>query len=198
LHLDPCRITDAGMKILGEIKSLKELQLVSEREITEITDEGLAALGAATKLEKLVLPQSRATGTGFSAFDPDPLVALSIDRWAILDTGVEQIARFRNLRQLDLSGCTIDDRELKLLAEKLPQLERLGLGLTSVSDEGFAALLGLKKLVEINAADTKLTVAFLGKMLKQNPELRVWAADTMAPQTAGGGWSGRFQAITVE
>jgi hypothetical protein len=41
-------------------------------------------------------------------------------------------------------------------------------------------------------------VAFLGKLLKANPELRVWAADPMAPQTASGGWSGRFQPIQVE
>jgi hypothetical protein len=35
-------------------------------------------------------------------------------------------------------------------------------------------------------------------LLKENPDLRIWAADPTAPQTAAGGWSGRFWPIQVE
>ena len=195
LRLSPCRITDAGLKSLDQIASLKQLQFVGE---LDVTDEGLAALGRGAKLERLVLPQTKITGTGLAAFDAAAMQALSIKNAPITYEGAEQIARFSNLVELDLSGCTIGDRELKLLVEKLPKLERLGLALTAVSDEGLSALLGHKSLRELDVVDTKLTVALMGRLLKQStglPGLRIWAA---APQSAIGGWSGSFQPIQVE
>jgi hypothetical protein len=195
LHLDPCRISDAGLRELGHLESLEKLQLTGH---LDITDPGLMPLAALANLQTLVLDHASITGSGLAALAQTPLKELSLSDSAIDDRGAPAIAKLRSLVALDLSGTRISDRGLVELVRDLPQLARLSLARTQITGEGFRALLGRKKLQELDAADTKLTVAFLAQLLKENPDLRIWAADPTAPQTAAGGWSGRFWPIQVE
>jgi beta-lactamase regulating signal transducer with metallopeptidase domain/Leucine-rich repeat (LRR) protein len=196
LYIDPCRIGDAGLREIGQLKSLEKLQLTGR---LHITDAGLAPLAALTKLQTLVLHKSTINGSGLSALAGlDGLQMLSLKDAPIDDRGLEEIANFDALVALDLSGTAITDRGLERLPDKLPQLERLNLARTQITDRGFEALLNHKNLRRLDATGTKLTAAFLARLLADNPELWVWIVDSMSPHSRLGDVSGKFEPIEVQ
>ena len=61
-NLDNTTITDAGLKEIGKIKSLVELDLYQ----TKITDEGLKHLAPLTNLRELFVEETKVTSQGAS------------------------------------------------------------------------------------------------------------------------------------
>jgi beta-lactamase regulating signal transducer with metallopeptidase domain len=195
LRADLCRISDAGLRVIGRLTALKRLQLVGQ---LDITDKGLAPLAALKDLQALVLHDSKIDGSGFSALDGmDNLRLLSLKNTPISDRGLEAIANFSNLRALDLSDTAITDAGLAHLLDKLPKLARLNLARTQISDHGFTAIADHKNVRDLNASGTALTVASMARLLETNPDLTIWTSDSAA-QIGSGASFGHFQAIDID
>jgi Leucine-rich repeat (LRR) protein len=123
LSLAQTRITDAGLKQLRNLGSLRELDLYYAE---FVTDDGIAALRGISALERLNLRGTRVTSRVF-----------------------EHLAHFEALQSLDISYTQIDDSGFDLLAE-LPRLERLAIGGTRI---GVLALSSLKLLPALRHLD---------------------------------------------
>ncbi|MDA0657632.1 MAG: PQQ-binding-like beta-propeller repeat protein [Planctomycetota bacterium] len=104
-------VTNEGMAMLGDFRSLKEVDL----SLMPISDEGLEYLVQRTGLTRLSLVYSE----GFSG----PLIT---------DRGVSSLVRIRGLRELDLTGARITDEGLESMAS-LEALQVLRLMRTPVS-----------------------------------------------------------------
>lgn len=111
------RVTDAGMKNLGGLRSLRVFILGSSpAHRNQITDEGLAYLAGLTKLETLSVSQSLVT-----------------------DAGLVHLKNLTNLGWLGLSGSLVTDQGLMHL-EKLNNLKDVHLYGTQVTEKGVANL----------------------------------------------------------
>ncbi|MGH2718932.1 MAG: hypothetical protein ACRDJU_10165 [Actinomycetota bacterium] len=104
---------------------------------TLVSDAGLAALAARTRLRRLHVP-GRRTG----------------------DAAMACLADMTSLRELDLGGSSVTDEGLLLLAGA-PNLTRLSLWGTGISDEGLAILASFPRLTELDLGSTPMTDAGL-------------------------------------
>jgi hypothetical protein len=105
-------MTNAGLKQLAGLKSLKALRLGS----TQVTDLGLKELAGLKNLQWLDLLYTKVT-----------------------DAGLKELAGFKNLQSLGLCGTKVTNAGLKHLAG-LKNLRTLDLQLTNVTDAGLAKL----------------------------------------------------------
>ncbi len=94
---------DAAGKAIAELSGLRELEL----EDTDITDEGLAALGALPGLEWVSVGLSlKLGGAGFAAWNHiEKLRGLDLRCCPIEDAGLAEVIRFRNIETLHLNQC---------------------------------------------------------------------------------------------
>ncbi|HSQ29895.1 MAG TPA: hypothetical protein VLN49_08605 [Gemmatimonadaceae bacterium] len=72
----------------------------------------------------------------------------------LTDVGVRHLARMRNLRHLDLSGCAVSDRSLETLRE-LPALQTLSLARTGITDAGVEQLSRCDQLARVDLSGTR-------------------------------------------
>lgn len=128
-----CDITDEGLREIGQLTSLRSLDLASARSIPrvvvnpQITDDGIAHL---TSLRGLV--------------------SLNISGTGITDEGLRHLTDLPDLRQLDLCATQITDEGLRILSE-LPSLRRMDLYCCSeITGEGLLALANLEDLRYFN------------------------------------------------
>lgn len=127
LGLEWCRlIDDRGAAHIGRLRGLTDLFLESG-----MTDVGLASLGGLECLRNAQLECSfEFTGAGFEAWDRAPhLEVLSVGVCTSLeDSALRHIARFENLRDLRLYGCTELTPAGLLALGPLKKLEALWFG----------------------------------------------------------------------
>ena len=126
---DATRLTDVELRRFAELPDLFSL------DFDRLRDSQLAVLVAPAGLESLRIADLRFT-----------------------DQGLEHVARFPQLKRLDLSGTGITNAGLGQVAA-LKQLTDLGLSLTDVSDDGLAALAECKKLLVVDLYLTSVTEA---------------------------------------
>ncbi|HEY1785014.1 MAG TPA: PDZ domain-containing protein [Pirellulales bacterium] len=112
LDLNGSRITDEGLKHVGQLKSLTLLNVAN----TAITDEGVEAISKAALLERLILSATQIT-----------------------DQGMQHLARLRKLEELQLHDTKITDAGTAVL-EELPKLKCLGIDDTAVTADARARL----------------------------------------------------------
>ncbi|MBX9784120.1 MAG: hypothetical protein K2X48_12595 [Chitinophagaceae bacterium] len=113
-------LTNAGLQGLSNANNLEVIDLRSA-DIPGVTDAGMAYLSKLTKLTKLII--SRA-----------PAVTIN---------GIEQLTTLKQLRELNLSFCTLSDTDIPRLTaviQQLPSLRLLFIQTTNVT-EGGASLL---------------------------------------------------------
>jgi hypothetical protein len=127
------KISDRGLAHLKKATGLVALSLPVSK---EVTDAGLAQLAGLTALEELTLSDSAITGTGLAALRPlTKLTGLSLRSW------------YPHLRP------AFRDDGCRLLPEVLPQLRRLDLYGTEITDAGLVALAGLSNLVSLDVSN---------------------------------------------
>ncbi len=95
LNLKDTKITDAGLKTLANLKSLKKLHL----ERTAVTDEGLSEISGLSNLEYLNLYGTKVT-----------------------DAGLEKLANLKNLKQLYLWESAATEAGAERLKQAIPGL----------------------------------------------------------------------------
>ncbi len=137
LNLGFCRnITDAGIK---ELKDLKELEFLNLGFCRKLTAEGFRVLPRFEKLRTLNLS---ITSFGDDQAELLPklihLENLDLDNTRVTDGGLTHVSKLKKLRYLRLVGTRVTDRGLETVA-KLPNLRFLHIRDTFVSDSGVTA-----------------------------------------------------------
>jgi beta-lactamase regulating signal transducer with metallopeptidase domain/Leucine-rich repeat (LRR) protein len=156
LSLANAAITDKGLSQLKPLTSLESLVLYNAPQ-AQVSDAELASLAGCSKLRKLVVTNAKIEGRGLAPFTT--LTSLSLENNPVDDAGVETLVRNNQLTDLNLSGTKITDKAFSVIAANLPQLERLNVRKTQLTDAGLEALKPLTHLHEVQAAGTQITEA---------------------------------------
>ena len=126
-------ITDAGMDSLRDLVQLKEL-IISQ---SQITGQGLAAVGQLRELEDLMLLGSRVET--LEALRPlSNLGLLFLSRAPLDDAGLEPVRSLTALRYLSFQETRVTDAGLSSLVG-LANLREVGTGGTAITEGGVAA-----------------------------------------------------------
>jgi hypothetical protein len=181
VSLTDARITDEGLRLLGEmpeltslylrntaitdaglvhLKGLKRLFLINLSD-TAITDKGLEHIARMPQVTMLRLDGTKVTDEGLGHLKPlKKLWVLGLDRTAITDEGLAHLAGFDELDCLDLNGTGVTGRGLKCLAG-LPNLKRLFLNGSKMNDAGVRQLRHFPALAYVDLDRTNVTDAAL-------------------------------------
>ncbi len=174
LYLFKPKITDAGVKHLAGLKSLKCLELLR---VPELTDASLAHLSSLTNLEEINLSRASINGSGLVHLARmERLGTLIIPGSAVDDAGMVNLGRLTGLRKLYIGG-DYTDAGLTSLAG-LSGLTELGIESSRCTDSGLAGLVGLTKLVALSVDGPQVTDAWLDRMaaLKSLRNVQIWNA----------------------
>jgi len=171
LNLRGTRVTSKVFEHIAQLTNLRSLDVA----FTEIDDEGFEHLAALTNLEKLAIGGNRLTGACLPLLKTLPKLSdLDVGGIQRVDSGLwglalnaqnlARIGELTNLRRLNLSGATLNDRgtdrpghpeaersslpDLSPLA-RLRNLEFLDLSRQPVTAEALRALEALPKLAEL-------------------------------------------------
>lgn len=118
LNLANCEIHGDGLRHVGELTGLRELNLT----LTPVSDDGLAHLRSLTELRKLGLASSQCTGTGF-----------------------EHLTALKKLRDVNFHFTPLNDAGLRTVC-KVGVSGRLWFAHTHFTDDGAKSLTALKQL----------------------------------------------------
>lgn len=186
---DGAPITDRGLKIIGQIKSLTSLGLDG----TQVTNEGLAHLRGLANLESLNLDNTNVTEDGLLHLEPlkslarlrfyETVTDVGAEHLAklpsltdikssleISDAGVEALSRLPNLESLSLSDSDVTDKSCQHIA-KMRSLKTLWIQKCAITDKGLEELGKLKLLERLLISRTEITGNGLA-VLKELPNLR--------------------------
>lgn len=131
-YVGTAKVTDAGLKQLGRLKSLQILYLNR----SNISDAGLKHLIGLTKLRKLYLGEAKVSDVGLTGFKGlTSLEYLHLGTTKVTGAGLEHLQGLANLRILHLFNTQVTDDGLTHL-RGLSTLQALSLGETDVTDEG--------------------------------------------------------------
>lgn len=180
LAIQKSAITDAGLRTIGQLKSLEILNLYG---CNKITDDGIGHLSSLVNLKRLFLNNNdlltssclkhltqlkkltRLEIDGIAlAEDLRPLQGfneletLSMTRTNLSDEDIAIIAALKSLKNLNLQQTKITDRSAAVLGT-LKKLTSLELGKTEITDDGLARLADLKDLQSLDVSNTKITDA---------------------------------------
>jgi hypothetical protein len=201
LSLANCAVTNTGMKIVGQLTSLEELNLT----LTAVSDDGLRELGALTKLKSLGLASSQCTGVGFDKlkqlkqlenvnfhFTPlndEGLCAISAvgvkgRLWfahvKFTDVGAKALSQLKQLKACGIGSIHPDSSGEAVAALKDLPLEDLSLLDQQASAEGLTHAAAIRTLKRLDASHapkaTDVALAALAK-LPQLEEFRLGSAN---------------------
>ncbi|KAI4365406.1 hypothetical protein MLD38_021392 [Melastoma candidum] len=145
-------ITDADMKHLAGLTSLKSLQI----SCSKVTDSGIAYLKALQKLSLLNLEGCLVTAACLDSLAAlSMLLYLNLNRCRVTDDGSDKFARLGSLKVLNLGFNDITDACLKHL-KGLTNLESLNLDSCRIKDAGLINLAGLRRLKCLELSDTEI------------------------------------------
>lgn len=169
------QITGAGMKHIAELKTLEALVLNG----TAVGDEGLTELKGLTSLKDLSLAgtvrlSDKSTETIKEFTNLEALALPS----TITEKGVKNLVTLKKLKLLYIGGANLNDAAIKDIAENMPELRSLELGVygkigTRITDESIPSLIKLKKLVDLGLAGSKITDAGQKELQKALPDCKI-------------------------
>ncbi|MEM8882481.1 MAG: c-type cytochrome domain-containing protein [Planctomycetota bacterium] len=121
------------------------------------------------------------------------IAILSLGRTSITDAVMAEVVKMPNLVRLDLPRTEITDKGLRALGQgKQPQLRRINLYGTDVSDAGLDTLVTLPALAEVFAWDTNVTSAGVKRLTTMRRAVRVHFERRMPePKPAGNNQNNR-------
>src|SRR5262249_25521990 len=140
VDLGASEITDAGLKVLKDLKSLQKLDLGA----TKVTDAGLKELKELKSLWWLDLGGNKVSDVGLKELKAlQRLEWLDLVNTTVTDAGLKELKELKDLRILKLSHTAITDRGLQEL-KAVESLQRLEFDDTAVTDAGLKVLRNLK------------------------------------------------------
>ncbi|MCX6850558.1 MAG: lectin-like protein [Verrucomicrobia bacterium] len=152
----------------------KELNWINLEGVSDVTDEVLAYLADAKKLDHLGIQYAtKFTGKGLDKLPcTESLTSLELLGCGISGDGLKAISTFKALRNLRITAGTCSDKDFALLGG-LKSLTNLTVSTTNFGNKAAEAISGLKSLTSLNLQGTYLTNAGLEKLqtLKNLTEL---------------------------
>lgn len=137
LHISRTQISSDGLKHVGKINSLTELNL---SEISGIGDDGLTHVAGLWELTALNLWRTKITDKGIKHLqEMTGLLSLNLAQTRVTNEGLPLLKRMKRLQYLNLDGTNISDEGLAELAA-LSSLRVLKLSRTAVTRRGAARL----------------------------------------------------------
>ena len=147
-------VPDADDELVAGLAALPSLETLI-LQTSELSDEGIAALGRATGLRTLDLGGA-GSAQALASLEPlTSLESLGLFGAALTDEALEHLPNPGGLRRMDLGFTGIGDRGLEHLG-RCVELRSLGLWHTGVTDAGLVALARLKRLVALDLAGTEV------------------------------------------
>jgi hypothetical protein len=155
--------TDQGMKHIGEMKGLTNLQIRSDH----VTDAGMRPIEGLRDLEYLYFHFPKITDTGLKPIGELPRVAyLNIWSEKVTDEGLRYLLTIESVQDIGIYGQSITNACLRYL-EGNTTLNSLDLSSAQITDEGLRHLLEAKALTGITLRSPKISdqgLATIGKM----------------------------------
>ena len=109
-------ITDKGVSAIGNLTTLKELNLSK----TAVTDEGLLALAGAPNLEILNLPDTNVGDGGVAALSGLKLKTIDLRATKVSNAGLEVLADMKSLRSINVMQTAVTPDAIAKAKSKLP------------------------------------------------------------------------------
>ncbi len=195
LSVSNAKISDAAAKVLGTLKTLENLQLRSQ---VEMSPQGCEEIFALTNLQELILSDRLVNDLVLEKLARLPrLKTLTIRSVFVTDEGIAALGQLVNLSKLHLYlGFRVSEAGVRRLVEfQLPEIELTYLSCTdeklkelrkfsglkalrligaeNVTDEGIPYLSELTELKELDLSDAKLTMAGIKELKKALSNCRV-------------------------
>jgi hypothetical protein len=148
------QLSDAGLKPLGKLLQLQELQLSGLR----FTKEGTRHLAPLERLEQLNIDGDISDDALEPIGQIKSLKILILSGQQISDAGVAHLSDLRNLQYLDVFGSAIGDRGLEAISS-IRSLQNLYIRNSKITDDGVSYLLRLPELERIDLTDSQITDA---------------------------------------
>jgi hypothetical protein len=169
LYVASDSVTDAGLKELAALKRVQGIDVSR----TKVTAAGLKEL-AGLKLKSLDIPRSAQTDEGLKHYLAaiEPPTFLYLVEWNVTDPGLKELVGLAKTEHLYLSRTQVTDVGLKELAG-LKNLRTLELQKTKVTDAGLKHLAGLKSLQSLHLDGTEVTDVGLKDLQKALPECQI-------------------------
>jgi internalin A len=151
------RITDKGVRYVKSAPRLRELYLDG----TQVTDRGIRSLAGLNELWSLSLNDTAIGDKGMRSLHMLPALSLlSINRTRVTGVGLCALPNNEYLH-LYMDKTPASDKGLRAFARCLTNLKVLDLSRTNVSDKSAPVLASLLKLNELRLTDTQITDAML-------------------------------------
>lgn len=169
LDLHKLPISKKGFPLIAKQTGLKYLFL----EDTELEDEDLKYIGKLSNLIELRMSKTAVKGPGLRYLSPlKKLEKLNLGYLELDENSLLQLKNLSSLKDLDLGNCGLKDSAIKPISD-IAALNILSLRSNKhLSDKKLSQLSSLKKLWNINLADTNVS-SNVGKELKSLPSLHL-------------------------
>ncbi|HNB21019.1 MAG TPA: hypothetical protein PKZ32_01290 [Candidatus Melainabacteria bacterium] len=95
---------------------------------------------------------------------PGDIQALDVDGSVLTHSGVKYICRLTGLKKLVLEGTDADDRDIELIARKLPALPELNIGYTRISKKALASISKMRNLRKISLEKDRIDSSSIEKL----------------------------------
>lgn len=193
------RVTDTGMKVIGQLSALERLEISN----VPIGDEGVRQLAKLSNLTTLSLTSTKATDEGVRVIlESNPklrnlgltnsggvngscfrgigeslqVTDLALAQTSVDDAGLSWIAEIRQLKRLEINSTPVKGPGLVHLAQ-LGELEELVLSGTSVADEHLGHLYKIKTLRSLSLNATNVTAEGIARLKEALPNCDVSWSD---------------------
>lgn len=95
---------------------------------------------------------------------PTDIQLLDVDGSVLTHSGVKYICKLTGLRKLILEGTDADDRDIELIARRMPALQELNIGYTRITSDSLTALSKMRGLKTLSLQRNKVSSAGLAKL----------------------------------
>ena len=148
-----CPITDAGVRFLAPLESLKSLNV----QTTPITSESLLTIGSLQKLDNLNIAGTQVSDRNMERLTSLALTNLRLEKTKVTNEGIATIGAITSLESLSVGGpeSEVTGDSLKHLAN-CTRLEELWLDHVPISDGDFDVLERLQALKKMDVRGCKI------------------------------------------
>jgi hypothetical protein len=171
IDLSHTRVSDLGLQRLRGLRQVRDLNLFYAE---QVTDEGLAAVKAWPRIERLNFRGTKVTDNTLALLaGKDSIRALDIGFAEVTDSGLQHLVKLKGLRELAFGGNKMTEVGLEVL-RALPNLTHLdlsgkqrtdsGLWFVGVTDIGLDPVASLAQLEALNLAGTQVSARGVEKL----------------------------------
>jgi len=174
LDVNDTNITPGAFCAVAGCPSIKYLYAMR----TRVDDSSMSAIASLPELRKLYLDGTAIGDSGLITLrQARQLEVLSIEDTHVTDSGVSSLVKcLPHLKCLRLRRCPVGPQTMREVG-KLPGLTSLNLEGTQVTDEDLVWLGGLKKLEELDVANTNVTAGAVAALNSKLPALESLRTD---------------------